>query len=162
MLHATAILGDVGEPRFRGRVVERVLIDAAEASKRKLRRQTEAGTDVAIDLPRGSYLAHGSVLADDGRRVVVVERKHQEALVVRLSAGLTPEELLEHAVRLGHAFGNQHVPVEVENGEIRIPITTSREVARATVEGLGLAGIELRFARIPLGRERPLLAGHAH
>ena len=164
MLAVREILGAAGEPRFAGRRIERLTLDAAEAARPRLRRKTDAGTDVAVDLPRGSYLRHGAVLADDNERIVVVERTAEETLVVRLAVSLSPEELLRQAVALGHAFGNRHVPVEVVNREVRVPVTTSRELALDTVRGLGLTGAETSFAYVRLGCERPLefAVRHAH
>jgi urease accessory protein len=159
MLLVREILGDVCEPRFSGRRVERLCIDSAAAAKRRLRAPTDAGSDVAVDLERGVYLRDGAVLWDDGERVVVVERTAEPALVVRLAPGL---DLLARAVRLGHAFGNQHAPLEVVGDEVRVPITTSRELAEQTVRALGLESSEFTYAEIPLGRERPLAHGHAH
>ena len=140
-----------GSPPARSR---RWTSTAAEAARRRLRRHTDAGTDVAIDLPAGAYLADGVVLADDGARVVVVRRPPEAALVVVLDAAQDPGRLAAQAVRLGHAFGNQHVPVEVEGCEVRIPLTTSEAVARATVERLDLRGARIAVARVPLARDR--------
>lgn len=161
MLQAREILGHAGEPRFHGRRVEHLIVGWDEASKRRLRRRTDGGTDVAIDVARGAYLADGVVLADDGERIVVVERHRERALVVRLDPALSSEQLARAAVLVGHAFGNQHVPLEVEGHEIRVPLTTSEAVARATVEALGLAGVEASSELVALGRERPMPAGHS-
>jgi urease accessory protein len=160
-LHVLAILGDADEPRFAGRARDSVRVGSADASKRRQRLTTAAGTDVAVDLPRGGYLRDGAVLADDGERIVVVERSEEEALVVSLSPGLPTEALIEAAVRVGHAFGNQHAPVDVEGGRIRIPITTSPELAAQTVASLGLAGVEAGIEKVRLGLSRPL-TGPAH
>ncbi len=162
MLAAREILGQEGDERFAGRRREVLLVDSADAAKRRLRATTDAGTDVAVDLERGAYLAHGAVLADDGERIVVVERKPEEALVVRLRLALPPAELVRQAVQIGNAFGNQHVPVEVENGEIRVPITTSPELAAGTVRSLDLDGVEVVVGIARLGKERPLGAQVGH
>lgn len=162
MLQVGRILGSADEPRFAGRRRERLSIAYDEACKRRLRRRTDAGTDVAIDVSRGEYLAEGSVLHDDGERIVVVARRRVSALVVRFADGLPADALVSQAVRLGHAFGNQHVPVETNGLEVRIPLTTSEQIARTTVAALGLPGIEVAVAPVALGRERPLAAGHAH
>ena len=95
--------------------------------------------------PSGDYLADGAVLFDDGEMVLAIARRSEPALLVRLDAGLSPERLLEQAIRLGHAFGNQHVPVDVEDGVVRVPLTTSEAIARATVEALGLDGAAWRW-----------------
>jgi urease accessory protein len=156
------ILGSAGDPRFAGRRVERLLLDWAEASKGRLRRTAEDGTDIAVDLPRGTYLAEGAVLADDGERIVVVRRRPERALVVHLDAGSSPSALVRAAVLLGHALGNQHVPVEVDGLDLRVPLTTSEEIARATVDRLALDGLRVEIEDVALGAHGPLSAGHAH
>jgi urease accessory protein len=162
MLLVQRILGRVDEARFAGRQVDRFLITSGDASKRRLRGRTAAGSDVALDLPRGSYLEDGAVLVDDGEWIVVAERAPEDALVIRLSSTLEHAELVRQAALAGHAFGNQHVPVEVVDGEIRVPITTSREIAAATAERLELEGAELSFAFVPLWTRRPAVVGHGH
>lgn len=161
-LFARAILGRQQEPRFAARRVERVEVAWDEASKRRLRRTSDAGTDVAVDLPRGTYLADGAVLYDDGERIIVASRRPERALIVRFDASASPEQLLEQALRLGHAFGNQHVPVDIEGDEAHVPLTTSEAVARATVDALQLSAVRIAVAPVALGRERPLSVGHAH
>lgn len=157
MLVVREIIGRLEEDRFAERSVERVLVDRADAGKARLRIRTDAGTDVGIVLARGAFLADGAVLADDGERIIVVKRAPEEVAVVRLHARAGPD-LLADAVRLGHAFGNQHVPVEVSGDEVVIPVTTSRDVVAETVEGLGLARAALRFESRPFARERSPLA----
>jgi urease accessory protein len=162
MLLVREIIGRRDEPRFAGRRVERLLVAWDEASKRRVRRATDAGTDVAVDLPRGAFLADGAVLADDGRRVIVAERRLEPALVLLFEPEAPPERLVEQALRVGHALGNQHVPVEVDGGVVRVPLTTSEEVARATVDTLGLDAVRVEVAPAALGREAPLQTSHAH
>ncbi len=159
MLLVQEILGDVGEPRFARRRIERLPVNSSAAAKRRQRLTTDAGTDVAVDLERTAYLRDGAVLSDDGEVIVVVERTPEPALVMRLAPG---PDLVARAVRLGHAFGNQHVPVEVVGDEIRVPITTSREIAEQTVRALDLGAVELSVSDVPLGREHPLAHGHVH
>jgi urease accessory protein len=162
VLVAREILGRADEERFAGRRVERLPVSWGEAGKRRLRRSTGAGTDVAVDLPAGSYLAHGAVLADDGERVIVVDRTPEEAVLVRPPAGLSDAALLAFGVRLGHLFGNQHVPVEVEDGLVRVPVTTSAALVEEAIAGLGL-GAEVWTAEVRLACERPAVAPqHVH
>jgi len=163
MLTVHSIIGMIDEARFSGRAVERLAVESAEAARPRLRRLTDLGTDVALDLPRGSYLSDGAVLLDDGERIIVVARKPEDAAIVRFPRSRAREDLINDAVRLGHAFGNQHVPIEVEHGEVRIPVTTSREVVLDTVRSAGVGVDAVRFDRLALGRGRPLVApSHGH
>lgn len=163
MLRLDAILGRRDEARFAGRVVDELPVTWAEAGRRRLRRTTTAGDDAAVDLPRGAFLADGAVLADDGTRIVVVARTPEPALVIRLSDELGIDERVERAALLGHAFGNQHVPVDVEGAALRVPLTTSEAVARFTIEALGLSGLAVTVEDVALARWTPLHAtGHGH
>ena len=163
MLLLDAILGDRHDPQFAGRAVDELPVSWAEAGRRRLRRTTAAGIDAAIDLPRGAFLSDGAVLADDGTRIVVVSRTLEPALVLRLSETLAVDERVQRAALLGHAFGNQHVPVDVEGSAIRVPLTTSETVARFTVEALGMTGVSITVEDVALARRTPLHAtGHGH
>jgi urease accessory protein len=156
------LLGRLEEPRFAGRRVVAVPVAWDEATRRRLRRAAADQTDVAIDLASGGYLADGAVLADDGERVLVVSRPTERALVVRFDLRLSPARLVEQALAVGHAFGNQHVPVDIEDGEARVPLTTSEAIARETVEALELEGATLAIDGVALGERRPLSNGHGH
>ena len=162
MLRSTAVLGLAHEQRFSGKHVERVAITSADATKRRLRCRTDTGSDLLIDVPRGTYLEDGAVLVDDGERIVVVVREPEDALVIRLSATLDHAELVRQAALIGHAFGNQHVPVDVVEGDVLVPITTSRSIAASTLERLELQGVEYSFDLVPLARRRPLAPQHSH
>lgn len=80
---------------------------------------------------------------------------------MRLSDLIEPEERIAPAVLIGHAFGNQHAPLEVVGCEVRIPVTTSPELAETTVRALGLREVDVVVRDVRLGLARPLhLAGH--
>ncbi len=162
MLLVTGILGTLDDPCFTGRHVERLPVDWAQATKRRLRTHTDAGTDVALDLPHGTYLADRVVLHDDGERIIAVSRTEEPALVVRFDPALAAGVLVEQAARVGHAFGNQHVPLDVADGAIRVPLTTSEGVARDTVAALALTGISVTAESVALGALTPLRHGHGH
>jgi urease accessory protein len=159
-VHVTSLLGHVSESRFSGHRVVSVPVAWDEATRRRLRRSADDGTDVTISLDEGSYLADGAVLDDDGSRVLAVERPAERALVVRFDPSLPAAVLVEQGLALGQAFGNQHVPIDAAPGEARIPLTTSESIARETVEALGLIGAVVSVADVPLGATRPLLSGH--
>jgi urease accessory protein len=163
VLRLESILGRRDDPRFAGREVDELQVSWAEAGRRRLRRSTASGRDAAIDLPRGAFLADGAVLGDDGTRIVVVRRTPEPALVIGISESLAPDERVRRAALLGHAFGNQHVPVDVEGAELRVPLTTSEAVARFTVEALALDGLTVRVEDVALARHTPLHGpGHGH
>jgi urease accessory protein len=161
-VRVTELLGRADEARFADRRVTGVPVAWDEASRRRLRREADDGSDVVIDLQSAAYLADGAVLHDDGERVLAVVRPPERALVVRFDATLSAGELVAQALALGHAFGNQHVPIDIEDGEARMPLTTSEAIARATVAELGLEGATVDVTEVALGRLRALPVGHTH
>ena len=160
-LICSRILGDLTDEGFSGRNVDAVLVSAADASKRRLRLASNSGRDVVVDLPRGSFLRDGAVLADDGRCIVAVSRALEDAMLVTISRELDSATRVAAALHIGHAFGSQHVPAEVAGDTLVVPITTSRDVARRTLEALELAGVEAHFEQRALACSHPLV-GHSH
>lgn len=166
MLTLTRVLGHIDDPAFAGRQHDRVPVAWDEATKPRLRRTTELGRDVVLDLGRGQYLADDDVLHDDGDTVILIRRTEESALVVRFSPTSPPETLVADAVRLGHAFGNQHVPLEPDGTVVAIPLTTSAQIALRTFAALDLRAAEASIEPVRLGRRGPLgpkpSAGHSH
>lgn len=162
MILSERIVGEAGEIRYAGRSIETIVLSAQEATRRKLRRMTDAGTDVGIDVVPGTFLSHGAVLDDDGARIIVVVRRPERVMILTLPSGLEAAVLVRFAARIGHAFGNQHVPMEIDGLTILIPVTTSDEVAARTVENLHLEGVGIGFGEERLALHRPLAPAHAH
>jgi urease accessory protein len=156
------ILGHGDEPRFAERRRELLAILSEEAQRRRLRRTTAEGTEVAIDLPRGSFLRQSAVLHDDGERIILVERTPEAALVVRFEPALPAQLLLEQAVRVGHWAGNQHLLVETADHEIRIRIGTTPQLMLRSARGLDLQGARIDVAGVRFALHDAPARPHAH
>jgi len=157
------LLGDASEARFAGRRRDTLAITSEDARRRRLRAATAAGTSVAVDLPRGSFIAHDAVLHDDGQRIVVAERAPEPALVVRLDASLPTEALLAQSALVGHWAGNQHLLMETAGHEHCVRIATSAALMLEAARALDLPGADISIAQLPFARERaPLVEGHSH
>ena len=95
--------------------------------------------------------------------MALVERAVARRRCLQVRGHLLPvATLVEQALIVGHAFGNQHLPIEIARGEARFPLTTSEAIARMTVDALGLDGVTVAVADLALGRLRPLSGGHVH
>jgi urease accessory protein len=157
------LLGNAGEERFAGRRRDPLALTSEEARRRRLRAATVAGTSVAVDLPRGSFIAHDAVLHDDGRRIVVAERAPEPALVVRLDVSLPAEALLGQAALVGHWAGNQHLLVESAGHELRVRIAGAPGPVLDAARALQLPGADVSIAEVAFARDRaPVVAGHSH
>jgi urease accessory protein len=117
--------------------------------KSRLRATLDSGAEVFLELPRGSVLRDGDLLAaDDGRVLrVAAARENVSTVVASRPEGLT---------RAAYHLGNRHVPVEIGNGYLRYQ---HDHVLDAMVRGLGLT---VRVESAPFEPEAGAYRAHLH
>ena len=101
---------------------EKLRISRMELEKRILRRKTDRGTDVGLNLDPGVKLRHGDVIKN-GDMKIVVEQLPEKIITVRLKN----KEMTEVMTLLGHIIGNRHRPVSIKKNEISFPIQADSE-----------------------------------
>lgn len=101
---------------------EKLKISRMELEKRILRRKTDRGTDVGLNLESGVKLRHGDVIKN-GDMKIVVEQLPEKIITVRLKN----KEMTEVMVLLGHIIGNRHRPISIKKDEISFPIQADSE-----------------------------------
>ncbi|MBN1527871.1 MAG: hypothetical protein JW895_02355 [Thermoleophilaceae bacterium] len=157
------LVGHAHDPHFAARRRDPLAVSSEDARRRRLRAVTAAGTSVALDLPRGTFIRHDAVLHDDGERIIVAERAPEPALIVRLDETLSAETLVGQAALVAHWAGNQHLLVEAAGHELRIRIATTPELMLAAARELDLPGARWLVADVPFACESaPASAGHSH
>lgn len=162
MIIAREIMGKTEDKRFAGKEIDWIDVPSFEATKRIMRRKTESGKEVYIELPRGSYLSHGAVIFDSDNYIVAIRRKPEEAMIIRFDGNSKTEILAEDIARVAHAFGNQHLPMEVFGLEIRIPITTSQSAMEHTLEHIELRVAEVSFTKVQFALDEMTKGGGHH
>jgi urease accessory protein len=118
-------------------VVDRVVLDASERHRRRVRMRGERGTELLLDLPHAAVLRDGDgLLLDDGSIVTVAGK---------------PESLCEITAaneaalaRIAWHIGNRHTEVQIVGNKLRI---RRDHVLEAMLTGLGarLTPIEAPF-----------------
>lgn len=103
-----------------------VTLTDTERQRSRVRTTAASGADLGIVVAR--RLEDGDVLEADGRRVVV-SLATTTALVVDLTATTDPVATLT----LGHAAGNRHWNLAVEDGRAYFPVTEDRERMEAEI-----------------------------
>jgi urease accessory protein len=139
-------MGDIANDIFVGRECEYIDVGWGDARKHRQLVRTTAGRELAIDLPRGTLLAAGSVLWDDGRTVVVVRRPPEDAIVLEFAQN-SGIDTFRRALLLGYLLGNQHAPLQLTPTELRTPLMTAPDVARQVLADLEVRG---SVTRVPL------------
>lgn len=163
MLVSNGIVGALDDVAHSAATLDFIDISWTEAGKRRLRQRTKRGLDFAVSMQHSQYLFHGAVLFNNEEHTVVVCRPEELALVVDLSQTNSVPDIIRQAALIGHAFGNQHVPVEVNACSIHVPMLSSEDLMTKTVRDLKLGELSLRFDYVRLGASRPLFkTEHAH
>lgn len=125
--------------------LERVILDASERKKSRLRVETDAGTDlgVLVDQPE---LHAGDILCLDDDQAVVVAFRSREAFVIEL-----PEptgETLATAVELGHRIGNHHWDIAVSDGKAYVPVEADRHIIETVVGEYMPPGVATQYEEV--------------
>ncbi len=101
---------------------EKLKISRMELEKRILRRKTDRGTDVGLNLEPGVKLRHGDVIKN-GDMKIVIEQLPEKIITVRLK----DKKMTDVMVLLGHIIGNRHRPISINTDEISFPIQADSE-----------------------------------
>ncbi len=151
----TELLGTIDERRFRE--LRRDYVDVAWFDARKSRQRvvSEGRIELELCLPAGAFISDGAVLWAGQDSVLVARREPARACRISFSASADPLTALREAAILGHALGNQHVPIEFDGEELLAPVLTSDAVMTETIERLGLATVEVHFGEERLFAHEP-------
>jgi len=163
MIVSNGIIGSLSQEYANSATLDFIEVPWSDAGKRRLRRRTKGGLDFALSLERSQHLFHGAVLFANEDLVIAVSRPKELALVIELGQMSSVSDTVRQATLIGHAFGNQHVPIEVDGSSILVPILSSEDLMVKTVRDLKLGELALRFDHVRLGASHPLsMSGHAH
>lgn len=105
-----------------GKGLERLQLSRLELEKKILRRKTNHGTDICLNLAQGVKLCHGDVIMNEGVKIIV-EQLPEKVISVRLRT----KNMIDVMVLLGHIIGNRHRPISIQDGEILFPIQMDSE-----------------------------------
>ncbi|MCW3469212.1 urease accessory protein UreE [Rhodococcus pyridinivorans] len=136
-MEATTILGDATDPQYAHRQIDTVRIPWGDARKHRQVLTTLAGHELTVNLPRGTFLSEGAVIADDGTTIVVVTRPPEDAVVMDFADNVGVDAI-RRALVFGYILGNQHAPLEVSAEQLRTPLMTSAHAAEQMLRDLHL------------------------
>jgi urease accessory protein UreE len=132
------VLRNLGDERPDGIAVP---LTWQECRSRALQKLLSDGRRLRIILPPGVVFHHGDVLHDEPGDLVYVEAVPADVLVIEADA--------RQQVRVIYAFGNLHLPMQLDNGHI---ITLADGPAMGVLRDLGLTAVPARrrFDPLPL------------
>ena len=116
------IFVDEGFDELKNGNCEKLKISRMELERRILRRKTDRGTDVGLNLEQGVKLRHGDVIKN-GDMKIIVEQLPEKIITVRLQN----KKMTDVMVLLGHIIGNRHRPISIKGDEVSFPIQADSE-----------------------------------
>jgi urease accessory protein len=136
----------------KSRIIDRVVLDAADRHRRRIVLTGEGGTSFLLDLPHASVLRDGDGLVLDDGSIIRVAGKREALVEVRAQ---TPHAL----ARLAWHIGNRHTDVEIVGECLRI---RRDRVLEDMLRGLGaeLSPIEAPFEPEPGAYGQEYRHGH--
>lgn len=111
--------------------VEQVFLSWDELQKRILRKTTDVGRDIGIQLESG-HLHPGDILFREDNHVIVVKVKEEAVLIV-------PVWNMKEMGLAAHAIGNMHAPIEIKVDSV---ITPYNPVLVEQLAKLGLSSVK--------------------
>ncbi|QPV64464.1 urease accessory protein UreE [Halosimplex litoreum] len=151
MLVAESVVGRLDDESVAERVASgdplRIEVDETERRRSRFRTTSEDGTDLGVVVAR--ELRDRDVLST-GDRLVVVSLEAVDAMVLDFAGVADPDRAaVTTALELGHAVGNRHWDLAVEDGRAYLPLADTRERMEATVEPHLPDGATVGYEEVP-------------
>jgi urease accessory protein len=111
--------------------IEQLFLSWDELQKRILRKTTDVGREIGIQLENG-HLHPGDILFREENHLIVVRVKEEAVLVV-------PVRNMREMGLAAHAVGNMHAPIELKSESV---ITPYNQVLQEQLVKLGLSPVK--------------------
>ncbi|WP_088187812.1 urease accessory protein UreE [Desulfosporosinus sp. FKA] len=126
------------QPGKEALTIEQVFLSWDELQKRILRKTSDVGRDIGIQLENG-HLHPGDILYREDNHVIVVRVKEEAVLLV-------PVQNMKEMGLAAHAVGNMHAPIEVKSDAL---LTPYNPVLVEQLVKLGLSPVKEERAFVP-------------
>jgi len=127
-IHSDSDLHEKYQDMMQKDKVEKIELNRLEADRLRIRKVSDMGTDLALILNPGSHIYDGDVVLLAEEKMVIAKRESEDVAIVSLNSGISAEQILDTAIKLGHIIGNMHRPIRVINNKIYFPIQTDSEI----------------------------------
>ena len=127
--------------------VQTVLFTRKESERCRLYKKLPGfDEEIGINLKRGTKLHDGDVLYfKKNEKMFVVKIESEEMMVLHFAEKFHDDKMLELAVKLGHAIGNQHWQMKVVGNKIYVPIKKKKKVMESVIKTHNIPGVKYFF-----------------
>jgi urease accessory protein len=127
--------------------VQTIMFTRKESERSRLYKKLPGfDEEIGINIKRGTVLHDGDVLYyKEGENMFVVDIEAEEMMVLHFVEKFHEDKMLELAVKLGHAIGNQHWQMKVVGGKIYVPIMIDKKVMESVMKTHNIPGVKYYF-----------------
>lgn len=112
---------------------EVITISRFESQRTRMRKVSNKGTDIALNLPSGMHIRNGDILVLTEEKSIVIEISPEKVISISIKEeNMSFQKSIEIAIRIGHTIGNLHRPLRIEKNKIFFPIQSDMEVEMFT------------------------------
>jgi urease accessory protein len=123
------------EEASRRKIYETVKISRSESQKTRMRKISDKGTDIAINLQHDNRLRQGDVIMLTQDKMIVIEIEPENVAMLEIKDNIHEDaddnhhyHIMEIAMRIGHMIGNLHRPIMLERNTVYFPIQADNEL----------------------------------
>lgn len=137
MIHIYKIIGNIHsdsdlkkkyQEMIKTGLVEKIEITRLESDRARIRKISDKGTDLALNLIPGSHINNGDVVMLTEEKMVIANRTPENVATISLKGIMSQDQLFETAIKIGHTIGNMHRPIKIVDGKISFPIQAQSEI----------------------------------
>lgn len=107
--------------------VEKIQVSRHEADRARLRKLSDKGTELALNMIPGSRINDGDIFLITGEKMVIAKRESENVIIISLN-DISTKQILATAIKLGHIIGNMHRPIKVTENKVFFPIQSDSEI----------------------------------
>lgn len=129
--------------------VQTIMFTRKEAERSRLYKKLPGlEEEIGINLKRGTVLHDGDVLYyKKNEKMLVARIEAEEMMVLHFVEKFHEDKMIELAVKLGHAIGNQHWQMKVVGGKVYVPLMIDRKVMESVIKTHNIPGVEYYFEK---------------
>lgn len=117
-----------------------------DRNKGRIHGYTDSGLAVGIIKSRDRSLQPGDLYQTDSGKLLLISLEAQELLAIDLAdiTNASPQQL----VQLGHALGNHHYPISIEDNQILVQLVTDKVTVEKLITSLKIPGLRISYQKI--------------
>lgn len=104
--------------------VDHIPLSRGDMQKIRMRRRTDGGADVGVDLPPGTVLHHGDKVGSKGGVIMAIRQLPERVC----SICPKPDTPISAMILAGHTLGNMHRPIRIHDDTIQFPLLADSEL----------------------------------